>query len=1141
ALAGEVLEQAQKQFPKESFVREAAARRAWQRNDLPAVLTIVDDAEVSLGALSPGLRRWQIAALMALGRTVECRRALETLEAESTSSRDAGDATHRAVIRALRARLDADAAPWIDVQDVYLQALAVAPREPMIQYLLGEGCLRAGELERAEQAFRAATTMDPNWIAAGLAEADALLRLGRSGDALAVAQSIAPRASERDLSASLILVRSILACAHDGILVGGDARRRDDVVEYLQTLNGHLPGNAEIASLLVEAFLAAGRRDDAATFVRTVIAEQSEDAPLLVALTRTSRRLGLGLEAELIAVLGPAALEANADGAVEASALAERGGDRAAALAVLDRARAAATSDAARERLDIERCQVLLRGDDPGASAALASLITTWPNSLTAVSVALREERLWDDADLAARALDRLRSLLGPNAIQVRLGEATRVLRYEADDDARLAEAIVSINGVLEEAPESLAALTLSAEASLTGRHAQPDLAADALRRAVELYPNQVALYPRLIALLQERGDFATADRYLQRLGQVAGTDESVRALELSMLETQGDFEMAHRRAGELAKPDSITDQLVLARLAQRAGRMNDARNLYDRLLATPPVGDAVYAEAAHFHAVNGRVDEGWRLLRAAPFEGREDLRTLMYGLFQQRYGDIAEAERWLRRAVEIGPDEPAGAEALARLLADRQAFDESRQVVLTALRRHPDHVGLRATLALTSLGDGGDPAAALSELRALGADNECLLGSLELFERIERRDGRAIPKPADLDAANQLVAECPRFLPGWRLAMSLHVDGGLLADALQLAERAMTRFPNQPDPAQWAADLQIRLGRIPDAYSSAQEWRRRSMHDPISADVMCAGLLMEMGRMDEAMRTLAPYEARIVAASDRQPAPALLLVQALAHAGRVEDAVRLLMPRLKTDAGWRAQWISAAGTVPAPAARRMLDVVEPLTTDDAVRVLLAGAWNGIGQREGDASVLDRAWRIVDAVKTSDESLRAAAEFCRATICESRRNDADAARRYRAVLDLNPSHAGAMNNLAIVLVRAGTACEEALTLCDGALRLMPDQPDMLDTRAQVLQCLGRYDEARASLERAIAQRPQDVAMRLNLVETMLDQGAFEAAESAMRSAEAMVAADWRPAARDHRDRLEVLRQRLLRARASVDR
>ncbi|MDX1576300.1 MAG: tetratricopeptide repeat protein [Kiloniellales bacterium] len=72
---------------------------------------------------------------------------------------------------------------------------------------------------------------------------------------------------------------------------------------------------------------------------------------------------------------------------------------------------------------------------------------------------------------------------------------------------------------------------------------------------------------------------------------------------------------------------------------------------------------------------------------------------------------------------------------------------------------------------------------------------------------------------------------------------------------------------------------------------------------------------------------------------------------------------------------------------------------------------------------------------------------------------------------YGTALDLDPAHGWAYNNRCWSrgLLRQST---EALDDCNEALKLLPDRPEILDSRALAYWQLGQMDKARADLARA---------------------------------------------------------------------
>ena len=84
----------------------------------------------------------------------------------------------------------------------------------------------------------------------------------------------------------------------------------------------------------------------------------------------------------------------------------------------------------------------------------------------------------------------------------------------------------------------------------------------------------------------------------------------------------------------------------------------------------------------------------------------------------------------------------------------------------------------------------------------------------------------------------------------------------------------------------------------------------------------------------------------------------------------------------------------------------------------------------------------------------------------------------------------------------------------------------------------ILRCLGRIEEAREALEQALSSRPDDIAIRLNLVEALLAASALDEAGVALTRARRAFDALTVPQPALQR-KLESAEQRLRQARASA--
>ncbi|MEJ8799483.1 tetratricopeptide repeat-containing glycosyltransferase family protein [Trinickia caryophylli] len=111
----------------------------------------------------------------------------------------------------------------------------------------------------------------------------------------------------------------------------------------------------------------------------------------------------------------------------------------------------------------------------------------------------------------------------------------------------------------------------------------------------------------------------------------------------------------------------------------------------------------------------------------------------------------------------------------------------------------------------------------------------------------------------------------------------------------------------------------------------------------------------------------------------------------------------------------------------------------------------------------------------------------------------------DAARHYRALLELVPDHAAALNNLGALLERTGDAIE-AQRCYRTALRLDPDYLDAHYNLGLLLHEQGRFEEAQACYRNVIALAPTHVAAHVYLAGLLQETDRLADAEPLYRRA-----------------------------------
>jgi uncharacterized protein (TIGR03790 family) len=143
-----------------------------------------------------------------------------------------------------------------------------------------------------------------------------------------------------------------------------------------------------------------------------------------------------------------------------------------------------------------------------------------------------------------------------------------------------------------------------------------------------------------------------------------------------------------------------------------------------------------------------------------------------------------------------------------------------------------------------------------------------------------------------------------------------------------------------------------------------------------------------------------------------------------------------------------------------------------------AVRLFLKGETRlASGDRAGAREALEQA--------TALASRLTAAQLVLASIYEAEHEYAKAAARYKQIIDIEPNHVFALNNLAYTLAERQGSPAEGLTFAERAYRLSPEEPRILDTLGWTHHLLGTHDKALPLLVEAARLAPKNADILLH--------------------------------------------------------
>ncbi len=515
---------------------------------------------------------------------------------------------------------------------------------------------------------------------------------------------------------------------------------------------------------------------------------------------------------------------------------------------------------------------------------------------------------------------------------------------------------------------------------------------------------------------------------------------------------TQEAADLAHEACRQLTAEQF---PVAAAEFNEILGQPEAAARQYQAAFEAAPHDPDTLRRVADFYLRTGRATQAETSLRslvaACPAEDRQDLpwarRTLAMVLRQRgHYPELLEAIA----LVEAN-------------LATPLPADQDRRALAVLLASHPRREKRReARRVLAEL---------IESQRAASPEDRLLLAQLWLAE------GDWLQASRQLRTVAVSHGDQPRYIRPYVRALLEQeetIEAGMWLDRLERLA------PNDFSTVSLRAEALARQHRYAEALRLLDECLAdRAGGDDHTSSAMraIAGRLGEFaaraeaaGENDRAAKLAAEAE-RLYAEYVRQhPEQELRFGRFLAKRGRVAEAVAIA----------NKSWKDA----------------DPALLDAALVELL-----NHGHQLGDATV--RFEKLLDAVLKHRE--RPPALLCGlANLRTSQERYSDAEALYREVLQEDPEHLAALNNLAILLALQGREVEEASQLVERAIQVAGPTAALLDTRATVRFAEGRFTQALADLDEAIGDQPTPVRL-------------FHRAQVAYRLGRKTAAIDWKSA------------------------
>ncbi len=710
--------------------------------------------------------------------------------------------------------------------------------------------------------------------------------------------------------------------------------------------------------------------------------------------------------------------------------------------------------------------------------------------------------------------------------------------------------AIKVLDEVLAREPGSDRAATLKGELLWRARRDEAGALA-ALRGALAAAPAAVGAHVALISIHSELGRVPDAKAQFQALKKAAPNHPDTLFLEGQFALQEDNAQAARDAATRLlrAMPDNPRVLMLAGAADFRLRSYNQAESHLSRALRAVPEHAGTRSLLAQTYLRTNQPAKALEVLGPAIERKAADGPTLaLAGEAYMLLGDAKRADQLFQQAAKAAPADPR----VRTTLALAQYARGETQPALDALESiaAADGTGTRADLALISARmRASDFAGALKAVDALQkkmpdrAMPEMMRGRILLakkdpvgaaaaFEAALKKDAKFVQAASALanldlaagrnDAARKriqdLVAADPNsFQARIALAEVTARAGGTGTEVAQIIAAAVKANPAQPEPRLFYVDHLLRMGDAQAALIVAQEGIAAAPgHNDLQSALGRAQIAAGDGRQavgtfsqlatknpTEAIHQLRLAEAHVMN-KDLGAARAALRkaleiepeslaarrgLAALALQQERPDEARVIAREIQKSRPKDASGHQLEGDVerqqrnwPAAVAAYRKAFAIARSTDLAIRLhqsLFAG-----GQRaEADRLVAD--WQ-----KENPKDF--GFSYYLGDLAMARADFSSGEKHYRAVLDVQPRNALALNNVAWLMAKQGKA--GAVPLAEQANQILPNRPQLMDTLATALAAEGEVKRAIDVQKRALQIDGNDPNLRLNLARLHLKAG-----------------------------------------------
>ncbi|WP_163096142.1 tetratricopeptide repeat protein [Acidithiobacillus ferrianus] len=439
---------------------------------------------------------------------------------------------------------------------------------------------------------------------------------------------------------------------------------------------------------------------------------------------------------------------------------------------------------------------------------------------------------------------------------------------------------------------------------------------------------------------------------------------------------------------------------------------------------------------------------------------------TAQFGDFP---GALQLAERW--RAAAPGSADADQFEAALLLTTGKD--EQAIQLLQATLARFPDNPNVTLQLAelLVSHGRSGEARRLLSALADKDPDSASAYYALGRIDLAEKRPEHAI---SWLDKATSLRPDWQEAAIG--LAEALQATHNFTA-ALQTMQSFTASHPDATFARQYLAFLYLKMGGLTQAYRIYQQLAQQYPDDP---DIALSLGLMDINRADWKGAETALWRARELA--PQSPAPLYYLGRLYESQGRWAEALqwyqRIHSGPLHPEAELRSARVEYLLGHHENAMKKLQKLATEHPQEARIPLLEVELLRSNGHLH----------QALQAVNLALQRMPDQADlwYAQGVVYEQLKDYPAMENAMRTVIRLVPDSAEAYNFIGYSLVERHRQLAEAQKLLSKALRLAPENPEILDSVGWLLHLQGDNSKALEYLQKAHAGLPDDAEVSAHL-------------------------------------------------------